>query len=460
MANFFTKFLKIPGRNPILKTLFSIVNQHELQGRDDYLNLQQLRIKSRELYRSNAIARNIIDTLLEGIIGEGITLLSNVDREMIGLKNDEHVLINKRLETTFEMWGEDCGIKGESFYEITKLVLRTLLIDGEVFFHFPIIDGKKKIQIIEALEVEGLDYHENTGDVKAYKLFNRKTSIKKHTEHAGEKKQTFFHLFTPLREGQERGLPFLSPVINEIKVLGDYQRFELVKAKNNAGVFLKLIKKLSEGYEEESTNQNDKSDFASKIQLDGGTVIETPEGYDLNFHKSDQPNTNYKEFFTLTLKVISSALQIPLSFIVKEHTKSYSAARMEKEVAEKVFKSHLALFKKQFLNKVYADVISYFYQMNELKLEGFDLALGRYGYLKCDWVNKGIPHIDPYKESRAIALSLATGQTTFKELLKGKDVKEHFEQLQGEEEMRKELGINQVLGFNEKEEEKEEMTDD
>ena len=123
-----------------------------------------------DLYRNNALAAGLINTNVTHIVGSGYTLQSRIDRDLLGMTDDEADAWEARAEREWKLFSEsvECDqLRQRPFNELADLSLRSELLGGDVFTVLPSIlrmgsPYRLKIQVIEGARVSNPDGGQNT----------------------------------------------------------------------------------------------------------------------------------------------------------------------------------------------------------------------------------------------------------------------------------------------------------
>lgn len=212
-----------------------------------------LRNRSRELIRNHPLATKIVNSHVNRFVGFGITPRVSVDK-------DDDKEKAKLCTDVFNEWSKFCfaGIN-QDFYGGTALLARMLVGDGEVYirqrFRLP-SDGFAVPLQLQILDAEYCDWSK-TGAVTGHPanrmvqgvefdaLGNRRgywmhqQSPTSDVSILTAQKSTFVsaneivHLYEPLAN-QVHGVPWLTPVMNEIRDLKDYELSENIRKKVEA----------------------------------------------------------------------------------------------------------------------------------------------------------------------------------------------------------------------------------
>lgn len=217
-------------------------------------SLTILRSRSRDLIRNNGTAANIIEKLTANLIGDGIRPRANT-----GDRN-----LDKRVNDLWSEWVKVADpFHGLDFYGVQDLACRAWLESGEVMIRKRIRrldDGLPVPLQLEVLESDLLDPFRlaelpNGGRVVAGVEFDplgRRSGYWILPFHPGDQlvgsnllvipgwtsrfvsAGDMIHLYRPTRPGQVRGVPWLSPVAQDIRDLDDYGYAERVRKRIEA----------------------------------------------------------------------------------------------------------------------------------------------------------------------------------------------------------------------------------
>lgn len=100
-------------------------------------SLSVLRRRCRLLYMSTPLATAAIDTNRTHVIGSGLRVQSTIDRNVLGISEEEARAWQQRAEAEFELWAskaENCDSLGlNTFYEMQQLAFKSTDMSGDVF---------------------------------------------------------------------------------------------------------------------------------------------------------------------------------------------------------------------------------------------------------------------------------------------------------------------------------------
>src|SRR5690606_17167862 len=227
---------------------------------DTVPDLPTLRSRSRDLERNAPIARGALDTNVINVVGTGLKVLPHIDREFLGLSEEEADAWERQAQRLFNAWEEECDItRQQTFAGLTPLALLSMLLSGDVLAirRFKRRPGElvgTKVQLVEADRVSNPRWPPNTdrliegveldadGAPVAYHVLDHHPGDafgfgklgaqhwKRVQAFASDGSRLATLLFQRRRPGQPRGVPYLAPVIEALKQLDRYAESELQAA--------------------------------------------------------------------------------------------------------------------------------------------------------------------------------------------------------------------------------------
>lgn len=405
-------------------------------------DLPELRSRSRDLVRNAPLATGAINTKVTNIIGGGLKLHCRIDREFLGLTDDEADEWERNAQREFKLWAksQDCSAdRLGNFYEIQDLVYRSTLENGDIFCLLPLIPRKKRpyklaIRLIESDRVSNPSHKSDTQKI-AGGIERDETGTPTHIHvlkgHPGNprSKQTewsrtpifgsrsgrrnVLHIFKRLRVGQVRGVPDLAPVIESLKQISTYTEAE-ISAAVVSGMFTVFVK-TEDGLnplDDDGTSTIDES--GNEIKLGNGAIVDLAKGEDVSFANPSRPNTNFDPFVMAILRQVGVALEIPLELLIMHFTASYSASRAALEQAWKFFKARRGWLAEKLCDPVYEEWLTEAIETGRIAAPGFldgDPAI-RAAYLGCTWIGPAKGHIQPLQEIQAEVEAVKLGSKT------------------------------------------------
>ncbi len=431
---------------------YRIKNKNSLEAlwyspQEETLNLSEAKSRARDLIRNSAIISSIYKSIIDGVIGSGLKFKSDIDFKTIGFSGEVGEQVNSRIEKSFSIFGKKCGINDENFKTITELAFSSYLADGEFFFHFPVVRGELKVQIIESNEVEEIVYGKQGGSahlsahLSAYRIGGRKV------EAYLKGKKVFHHYYRPYRPNQTRGLPPFISVLKLSDSLSEYIANEVEASRVTS--MLNYVIKEEENYQGPALE-------LGRLKIRTGQSIHLPKGVDLKTFSSQRPNSNFDKFVDFAINLIASNLLIPPDFVKRSFTrqsflKNYST-RISKELADLAFANYRNHFIENFLSVCYEEIIDFLVLTGKLVLPRYQDF--KYEYLRPKFVARSVKNINPQMETKAKVDALKHNLTTLKiELAKeGLDFEEVLKQRKIEKDLLKKYGLTEANNVGEQEE--------
>lgn len=195
--------------------------------------------KSRYFEKNNAIYNRLADLFCNYTAGTGLQVMPNsVDAEW-----------NRKAKEWWDGWCRQPSLTNrQSFGAMVNTIARTWFVDGECFIvRTRGASGRPRIQLFEGHHVKTpaqFADQEGTGVVDGVLIDSNGRPTGYYFCQTVDGKETYrvvsaddvIHLFEPQRPGQYRGLPFVSPVINDLHDLDDLQILEMRAAKDAADI--------------------------------------------------------------------------------------------------------------------------------------------------------------------------------------------------------------------------------
>lgn len=439
----------------------------------DLFDLPDLRARSKDLVRNTPLATGAINTKVTNVVGSGLKLRSQIDREFLGLSDKEADEWQENVEREWLLWAEsdNCSQCGNAnIYELQDLVFRSTLIGGDCFVLYPYLNRKHTtyqlaVNLIEAERVcnsdnaidsktlsGGIERDENGTPVNYHILKSNPHSLVSQNKEwikvapFGEKsgRRNVSHLYRKLHIGQSRGLPDLSPVMETLKQLGNYTEAE-IDAAVVSGLFTTFVK-TKDGQGLDPLVENNSNNADSAIKMDSGAIIGLAEGEDIETANPGRPNTAFDPFVQAILRQVGVALELPFELLIKHFTKSYSAARAALLEAWKFFSARRKWLVMKFCMPIYENFLIEAISKGRVYAPGFlngDPAI-RAAYLRSEWHGDAKGHIQPKQEIEADKIAVDMGVKTLDQVCAestGGNFNQKHKQLVKEKRMREEDGL-------------------
>lgn len=428
-------------------------------------DLPTLRDRSSDLIRNNPLAAGAINTKVTSVIGSGLWHKAAINREYLGIPNDQADELEAKIEFEFSVLCKDMGIGGESFTELQRVAYRSGKEKGD---SFALLTGEERIdnpyqlavQLIESERVSNPDDQRDCAELAGGIKKNgkgRHTHYCVQTSHPGSTnrksrkwvdiparnsrgRRIMLHIYRPLRPEQTRGAPDLAPVIEPLKQLGRYTEAELMAAVVS-GMYTVFIKSEGDGDGEIETTD---------IKLGNGSVVGLAPGESIETTSPGRPNAGFDPFFLAITRQIGVALELPFEILIKHFSSSYSASRAAMLEAWRYFSSERSWFAEVFCQPIKEAFVDEGVALGRFNMPGyFDDPFIRAAYVGSRWSGPPRGHVDELKEAKASQIYNELGVKTLDEItmeVTGGDWESSHAQLAKETRKRKEDGLPIATG--------------
>jgi lambda family phage portal protein len=449
-------------------------------------DLPDLRARSRELVRNNPIAGGALATVVTNVIGDGLVLKPAIDRGAIGIDDAAAESWEAAAKREFALFCRTADFTlHQDFAEMQGLCFRSVLESGDTFvvrrFRKDVGDTYgTKLQFVEAERVCNRDRtgdtptviagieHDAHGVANGYQIASRHpddrlmssgatltwASVPAWDERSG--RPLVLHLFDRLRPDQARGAPYLAPVVELFKTLGDYAEAE-VRAAVISAMFTAFVTSAPQDDADApiigSTDSASVANPDKEIALeDAGAIVQLNTGEDVKIANPGRPNPVFDAFVTSVLRQVGVALEIPYEVLIKHFESSYSASRAALETAWQFFRKRRTWFARHFCQPVYEWAIE-----EGVAAGRFDAVMSpaskaaffidpiiRHAYFGAEWIGPARINLDPKKESDADLQDVVAGFKTIEQVITertGGDFETKHRQRVKEETMRKRDGL-------------------
>jgi lambda family phage portal protein len=435
--------------------------------------------QSRELARTSPIAVGAINTNVDRVVGTGLALSCQPDRDILGWTEEQAAAWKKTTQAEFSLWSDSAEsdiCNTLNFYEQQALVLRSTLESGDCFTNLP--NGqptssqpyKLRLQVIEADRVGnefgkidgaggvsgGIKFDGNGRPLACF-VYDKHPGASYKPTNGGLYKGNFvefvgasgrrriLHHLRKRRPDQPRGVPYLAPITNLIKQL---------KRLSDAEVEAAVISAFFTVFIEGAPNGNPAPIFAGAegadtvgddIKLGQGAVVGLMAGEKPHFANPSRPNPNLDAFITSMLREVGMALGIPQELLSKQFNASYSASKAALLDAWVYFRNVRTWLARSFCQPVYETWLSEAVASGRIAAPGFFTdPLMRWAYTRAAWHGDSMGSINPKDEvaayTSAIDARLMTRERAVWELF-GTDFDTDFPQMRREHEQLQEADM-------------------
>lgn len=316
-----------------------------------------LRAQARHMERNNDIARGILRTMVNNIVGPNGIGIEPQPRRPDGSIHEAYAAELR------EAWRDWCITPEVThtfhFAAVQRMLVKTMLRDGEAFGQHlagpvPYLDhGTRVPYSLELFEPDmvPLEYQnkDNTfqgiernawGRAVAYFVYKGNpldnTNISAIAGlNAGALKripaERIMHLALRDRIGQMRGVSEFASIIGRLEDIKDYEESERVAAKVAAALTAYIKKTSPEGYDGSLALTDDAGNpIGRDLRMNPGTIIDgLAVGEEIGIIDSKRPNPNVITFRQGQLRAVAAGIGASYSSIARDYNGTYSAQRQE-----------------------------------------------------------------------------------------------------------------------------------
>ena len=408
---------------------------------DTLPDLQDLRARSRDHARNTPIATGAVATKVTGVLGAGLTLQASIDSDALGISAEQADHCEREQEREFAIFCKRCDFtRVQEFDELQELIYRSSIESGDALIvrRYRKDAGDAygtKLQLLEADRLSNpsrvADTERLAGGVEVDKD-GAPVSYHISSKHPGNLRgsaamsweavparttaglQAVIHLYTRLRPELTRGVPFLAPVIEHLKQIGDYSDAEVTAAV--IGAMTTLVIETPTGEDDgtpPAVGEKTANTADNEVELGAGAAISLAPGEKANLIDPSRPNANYDPFWLAFMRQIGVALEIPVELLIKHFTASYSASRAALEMAWLTFSRDRARFAAKVCQVVYGWAMDEAVATGRLARPGWFADPGiREAWLGAEWIGPRRFSLNPQQEAGADKLDWEMGTKT------------------------------------------------
>lgn len=404
-------------------------------------SLVTLRDRSRRAVRDDGYAKGAIDTLVTNVVGTGIKPLSKVvDRAF-----------RERQQSLWTAWTDESDAEGQlDFYGQETQATRCWFEAGEVFARLRprrLEDGLSVPLQLQVLEPEFCPHHYNTvlpnghqvlngiefnliGRRDAYWFYPARTGVGytdfDMTRMVRVPARSVIHLYDPLRAGQRRGLPLLSPALvtfNELDKMDDATALRTQLANMLVG-WMRKPDGLSGAAEEDvdlltgrpRTEKNGKP----MHKWEPGMFVELEPGEQVEWSDPPDPPQTYPDFMRQQLLRACRAVGVPYELLTGDMSKvnDRSLRAILGEFRRRIQQWQHQIIAFQFCRRVWSAWNDAAFLAGALPFPAdYASADVRRVWTKVAWVPQGWPYIHPLQDVEAKTKEVRAGFTSRSEVV-------------------------------------------
>lgn len=413
-------------------------------------DLPTLRERSRDLVRNNPIAGAARNTKVTHVVGSGLKLNASVDREFLGLSDEEADDWEGDVERRWNRWWLDVGCDIERSLDgpgHQDIAFGSVLDNGDHFILLSEASRPGQVNPLALQHIEGdrvcnegnkQDTQKLSGGVEKdangapwqYHVMRGHPGQRYNRSMVWDKLPAFgettgrpitLHLMDKKRPGQTRGVPQLAPVIELIKQIGRYTDAEIDAAVKTA--MFALVVKTETG---DGLAGLDYADWVSTrkdyykdqpIQMDGTsarTIGLFPDDDVLPFDPQ-RPNAAAEPFLAAMFQQVGMALEIPYEVLINHFSSSWSASQAALMQMWRTVVTRRAWLSRRMMAPIYRTWLDYEVASGSIAAPGYfaDDAI-RHAYCGAEWIGDAKGHINEKQQVDAASARVSGGFSTMK----------------------------------------------
>lgn len=476
-------------------------------------NLNVLRQRSRDLYMSGGIATSAIKKNQSNILGSGLTLKCQLNYRRLGLTPEQAKEWEERTEFEFELWAsskvDNTGLN--DFYDAQRIMLIGWLLNGDSLSLMKYASRPEgmnpyrlRLHLIEADRLNNPNRHtgyspllatlddgydltsyiqlanggaiqngvetDADGKVVAYWISNKHPNSILPTRETLEWARVevgnpvsglpnVSFIMDPERAEQYRGVPYLAPVIEQLKQMSRYTDAEIAAAIVNSffTAFITTEESKNEipfGDSIEADEQLDLSpeERLASYEMGPGTINALGQGEDVTFGDPKHPVAGFETFTKSMAQLVGAALDVPYEMLLGVFNSSYSASRAALLQAWRPFRDRREWFSQDFCQPVFETWLFEAVATGRIQAPGFFMdPVRRKLWSQAIWIGPSPGQIDPIKEVNAAVMRINNGFSTHEREtaeLTGMDWDTNIDVLRREWESRQDLPQSNARGLS------------
>lgn len=440
--------------HPISNHVYDAEKQdNELGSPKNYiLGHRSLQARGWQIYLESDIAKILVRTLVDGVIGSGLKCQSQPIEEILGIPSEELKSIKKQIELRFRLYCDDDNStfsKMQNFHELTRDEYEAMIVGGDClsisrydngvnkevidgrFISTPLDGAQEKADKRGNIIIHGVEINKKTREHKAYHILQSDNTHKRvaRKSASGRIQATMLYGDKYRIEGV-RGMPVFVRSIEKMKKIDRYIEAMVGSAEERAkfSVFFEnnhfstgenplmqsiLQNELSEGIESIPFATENDMIVANKkyAQTSGKQAVNLPIGVSAKTVDSTV-ELRLREFCDGTFLYICASLGIPIEIALSKFEQSFSASRM----ASEIWKMQVKLKRRPIEKNNYQPFYNYFLDteiaLGNIVFPGYEEAVKSkdiirlQAYRNARFTGHGVPNADPVKEVKAVVLML------------------------------------------------------
>lgn len=377
---------------------------------------ETLRNRARYEVANNSMARGVVDTLADDLIGDGPAAQLASDPFM---SRDDA----QRVERAWNDWAARVGL-----WRKLRTGRKAISHDGEIFYTFTTNERIGPVSLdltlvetervanpftvdLELDEIDGIKFDSANNPIRYRVLDHHPDDLHLGIEVDGYKwieAEDVIHYFRQDRAGQARGIPELTPALPCFAQLRRYTE-SVLKAARSAANISKVI---------HTDNPIDGEDGTAaepydEIIIPDNAALVLPDGYKLGGFKAEQPTTTFGDFRRQIANEIGRCLSMPVNLVLADSSQhNYASGKLDHSTY-----FHKLRVDRQELRDIVLDRIFQRWLAEAVLVSGLlpESARRARPPIRPSWTWPARQHADPSKEATAMDKRLTAGVTSLVE---------------------------------------------
>ncbi len=418
-----------------------------------------LRIQARHLDENHDLARSVLSTLVNNVVGTGIRTEPQVKDSNRELLRE----FNRELLELFSNWVKKPEVTWEHHWSgVQRLAARTWFRDGEVLVqrlggNVSLLDhGTRVPYSIELIEpdylpmdlddtgrgiVQGVEKNA-WGRPRAYYFYKQHpgdphTYVQFRTDTKRVAAENVLHLKMADRIKQTRGVSIFAAVLTRLDDLKEYEEAERTAAKVAASMCAFIRKSLDGEMGKLKADQVGNRTMRFKPGMVFDNLL---PGEEIATVDSKRPNQGLESFRQGQLRAVAGGTSTGYSSIAKDYNGTYSAQRQELVEQSINYMTLREYFVERFMRPIWEDFVTYALVAGVIRPPA---GVNEATLLDAEFRGPSLPWIDPVKEITAEEKAVQAGFKSRSQVIRerGGNPDDVFEQIRREREEEAEAGI-------------------
>jgi len=416
-------------------------------------DLIRLKSHSRDLAKNNAYARRFLEMVSTHMVGpDGITFESEILGNLDKPKEDW----NNTIEKAFAEWGRSCTVGEQTnWVSFQHQVAEMVAQDGELLIRRVRGFNNPSRYALEMIDADRLDWQLNIPSLNGNRIimgvevdpFGKPLAYWIWSAHPYDYEarpvrqripaDQILHLYAKDRARATRGIPWATPVMVQLNMLGRLWTSELAAA--NAEADRLGIVKTAQGAPLEDIDA-DPAACANEMESEHAQFLGLDPGLDIVFPNLQHPNSQLGEFTKALLKGIAAGLGVSYHSLAGDVSDAnYSSARVALLDERDMWKKRQTWLINSLHDVIFRDWLEMALMSGAVSLPVVDMAK----VCKPTWWARTWEWVDPQKDVDAALTAIRGGLSTYQKELgaRGLDWRETFQQKAAEQEYAATLGL-------------------